>query len=201
MTPVWKNKQFLLGLGFAVCSMLAATLYVVFAGSYNEGGQQSVPLVERLGLRQPQKAAPEAKINLSAEKNKITLGDNWQITANLEVSGVDVTGTDVVVSYDPTYLRFMETENAGNFGRVLSTQSGEGLIALSGVMDPGTTFSGEGEIANLTFEALKVGETEIKLVTKDMAKGESSGVIASVTGNNILKPFSSSLKCSIIEEE
>ena len=203
MTSVWKNKQFLLGLGFAVCSLSAATLYVLFAGSYSEDGGQKAPIVERLGLREPEpeKVVPEATLSLSATEKRVVPGEAWEVSADLNVSGATVTGSDVIIPYDPIYLSFKEASNADDFSRILSTESKGGLVAISAVMDPESTFSGDGKVANLYFEALRTGETEIRLITKDMAKGESSGVIESGTGNNILKPFSSSVKCSIIEQE
>ena len=133
----------------------------------------------------PTAYAADVVLSLSPSTGTFNKGCPFTIAVNLDTGGVETSGTDLILFYDPT--RF--TAQAIREGTIYGDYSGNfidpasGRIGISGLSSAGSSFSGSGVLASVDFvvvEDAPAGTSQIKF---DFDPGE----IGKTTDSNVVE--------------
>lgn len=138
-----------------------------------------------------------AELTLVTE-GPVVEGEEFVVTVALSTSQ-EIIGVDAIVLFDPRKLSAVSVSDSHLLPLTpgVDINNGNGRVRISQLMPPGETFAGSGNIAEITFKALTLGETHIGFDFIANSKVESN-VIAN-TGADILgQP--SSITVTAVEE-
>lgn len=132
-----------------------------------------------------------AHLSLVSKQAAFKKTETVVIEVKLYTGGYTTDSTDLVVKYDPTFLK-PQGENFAQVGQIYSeypavqVDEKNGLIGISGITIPGSaSFSGVGTFAKLNFTALKEGQTQL-LIDYQPDKTSDSNVVLSGSSKDIL---------------
>lgn len=107
-------------------------------------------------------ALTSSTLSLAADYTTWALGDEQKIKIMLDTQGNSITGTDIIMTYDPLQYEYVGQE----WKNLLPNQPGlgvdttNGIITVSGVTDQTSPFNGSGELMTITFKSLAVGSAD-----------------------------------------
>jgi hypothetical protein len=108
-------------------------------------------------------------------------------TISINVKGAKSIGSmDLVVSYDPELLKVVKVEKGGLVKGLFSSNTKEAGIIAIGIVDS-KGISGDGEMAKITFEVLKAGESPINVVSVKAYDVESHVDVKVTAENGVFK--------------
>ena len=136
-----------------------------------------------------QSSSPNGMIILEASKQEIKVGENLEVTINLDTGGKITDGTDVVLKFDTNIL---ETTTASvkpgtiypdyPIAKVLDSE-----IRISGISSlTGGTFQGKGVLAKIIFKGKAAGKASL-ILDHTPGKTVDSNIVESSTGEDLLK--------------
>ncbi|MBP7876129.1 hypothetical protein KA012_04005 [Candidatus Woesebacteria bacterium] len=111
-------------------------------------------------------ALSSSTLSLTTEYPSWALGDQQKIKVLIDTQGNAITGTDVILKYNPLQYQYVSQE----WNNLLPNQQGfnvdtiNGIITVSGVTNQATPFNGSGELMNLTFKSLAVGSADFSFI-------------------------------------
>lgn len=102
-------------------------------------------------------------LTLSSDYTDWSQGDTQTVTIALDTQGNEVAGVDIDLTFDPAVLQITNTNWAGLFPNQQGTtfNNSTGTFSVSGVVNEGTPYNGQGTIITITFQALAIGSTNI----------------------------------------
>lgn len=137
----------------------------------------------------PTTAKTAGKISLTSSKTVFQTGEAVPVEVTVDTGGSTIAGADVLIKFDPKVL---EASSDGLLrGRIfeeyplLSVNSSQGLISISGINRSKNGFKGTGRFALINFKAKQAGIASLKI---DFQKGSTvnSNLVEISTANNIL---------------
>lgn len=165
-------------------------LAVLAEAAFGFLGIFSPSVTNNLNILQPKvNELSNASLTLIPDKSSYKVGDTVVVDVKLFTGGYTTDSTDLVVKYDPAFLR-PQREAFISVGQIYSeyppaqneVKGGIGLIGISGITIPGTnSFSGVGSFARLNFTALKNGQTNLEIDYKEGSTADSNVVLVSTT--------------------
>lgn len=131
----------------------------------------------------PAKAATGALLSFSPAQKVVKVGEEFDVELLLDTKGVKTSGTDVIVSYDPTVVEVLSVRPGLLYQKypLNEVDAAGGKIGFSAVATPPKTFSGNGTLAYLKLKALKTGTAAFRI---EFTKGETtdSNVVQAQSG-------------------
>jgi hypothetical protein len=109
------------------------------------------------------------------------VGDTTSISVNVK-DAQNIGSMDLVIAYDPEILKVVKVEKGGLVKGLFSSNTEQTGIVAIGIVDS-KGINGNGEIAKITFEVLKEGESRINIVDAKAYDVESH-IDIKVTGEN-----------------
>lgn len=91
---------------------------------------------------------------VSPGSGKLQPGTRFQVDVSLDTGGRDTAGTDAVLRYDPSKLKLVSIERGQLYPEYTIAHDASGLIAISGLAEAGTGFSGSGVLARINFAVM-----------------------------------------------
>lgn len=124
------------------------------------------------GPRQPTRpsspSAPTTAAGLLAvapTSGRVAPGGTFSVAVQLDTGGAASDGTDGVLLYDPTALRVASVADGAAYASHPHGTDSPGELTLAGSVNVGTTYTGSGVLATVTFEVLPtapLGPTSIR---------------------------------------
>ncbi len=111
-------------------------------------------------------ALTEATVSLSSDFSTWSQGDTQTVAVALDTQGNEVAGVDIQLTFDPAVLQVSNL----NFTGLLPNQGGStfdnsaGTLSISGIVNEGSPFNGQGTVATIDFTALAAGTSAIDFV-------------------------------------
>lgn len=136
-------------------------------------------------------AFQNSNLSLVTDKASYKKGDKVSLDVKLFTGGSTALGTDLVVKYDPAFLKPTDTlmvEPGQIYSQYTPVQVDreQGLIGFSGLPSQGSSgFSGVGSFAKLNFEALKDGQTQVTIVYTPGDTADSNVVVSEDSKDNL----------------
>ena len=110
-------------------------------------------------LAQPAQAAT---LSLSPTTKNVNLNEQFTLTVTLDTEGVETDGADVLLTYNSTYLSLVSASLGSLYDTaVTNNTTTAGKVTLSAVASSGTTYTGSGTFATLTFKPIKTGSSSV----------------------------------------
>jgi hypothetical protein len=139
--------------------------------------------------------ASAATLAVSPSSQTLNVGDTLTVQILLDTQGQPIDGLDVnALNYNPYFLQ-IEDADASTDGTQIqpgnlmantlanSVDTVNGKILFSQVTTPGSTYTGSGVLATVTFKALVAGTAKL---TFDFVPGSTTNSDVASAGNNIL---------------
>jgi len=115
------------------------------------------PQTQKLPLKEKQ-----AVLSLFCERKEFKLGEKIEIQVMVDSGGYKTNGVDVVLNFDPQYLKFEKLDYSESLFKTFPPYLVEKeKIRFSALSLPQESFEGKGKVATLFFKTLKKGETKI----------------------------------------
>ena len=139
--------------------------------------------------------AKAATLTLSPASQTVNVGDTLTVQVLLDTQGANIDGLDIqALNYNPYNLQLQDADQstAGTqiqAGSLMpqtlanSVDTTNGKIVFSQITNPGSTYTGSGVLATLTFKALVAGNTKL---TFDFTPGGTTQSDVASQGNNVL---------------
>lgn len=125
-----------------------------------------------------------ARLSLIPEKLVYKNGETVVVEVKLFTGGYNTDSTDLVVKYDPSFLK-PDGKNFAAAGKIYSeypavqVDEKNGLIGISGITTPGSgSFLGVGDFAKLNFIAIKNGQTQVSIDYNPDSTADSNVVLS-----------------------
>ncbi len=130
--------------------------------------------------------AQNATLSLSTERELYRVGDEIPVTVLLDTDGHETAGTDLSVSFSQETLKLTSIAPGELYSTypVYDFNNNDGVSLVSGVVQPGETYKGNGVFATLYFEARRPGEGTVVIEHEVNNRNDSN--IASTDGKDIL---------------
>jgi hypothetical protein len=131
-------------------------------------------------------SAGAATLVLSPSAKTVNVGDTFTAQVLLDTQGQAVDGVDVhALNYNPYNLKMVQIQPGTLMANTVanSADTTNGKILFSQITNPGSTYTGNGVLATVTFKALVAGTTN---VTFDFTLGGTTNSNVASQGNNIL---------------
>jgi len=105
----------------------------------------------------------ESILTLSSDYTDWSQGDSQTVTIALDTQGNEVAGVDIDLTFNPAVLQITNTNWAGLFPNQqgLTFNNSAGTLSVSGVVNQGSPYNGQGTILTITFQALAIGTSNI----------------------------------------
>ena len=108
-----------------------------------------------------------SSLKITAPKLSFKKGETFEASIALSTAGKPSTASDVILQYDPSFLKPVKTTSPFSRGdaydklafNALDIKSG--IATVSAISEVNKNFNGEGILAKISFQALKAGQTEI----------------------------------------
>jgi len=135
-----------------------------------------------------------AILSLDSPKVNYQLGETLSLIINLDSKGLMVDGVDVLITYNPSYLKpqFLTdknpldtTESVFTVFPLVKIDEAMGQIKFSALSSPGQSFTGKGQVAKLQFKTIHQGETFLEIKFKPGLTNDSN-VALTGKGKDIL---------------
>lgn len=127
-----------------------------------------------------------ASLGLVPSEGKHAEGTTFTVDVHLDTKGIETYGTDLALSYDTRRLMLLDIREGSLFptytGETINSEDGTGEV--SGIVEPGTSFSGSGVFATLEFKALKEGKADVAISFSSGERNDSN--IAGEGGDDVL---------------
>jgi hypothetical protein len=142
--------------------LIAVAVVVLLAGGF---ALWSMVLQDRLGLGEA-----AAVLSLQPNKGRFSTTSPFQVEVWVNTRNKPVDGTDVFLSFDPELMEAADISfEGGVFPNTPSQdfilrQSKTGMLRFSALVELGSSFTGQGKIATITFDPLKSGSASLKFV-------------------------------------
>lgn len=173
----FKRNLIIIIIALLVIVVLAELYFGVFALFSPSGSRNFSVLQPRVN------EFSSAQISLMPEKPSYKTGDTVSVRVKLYTGGYTTGSTDLVVKYDPVFLR-PQGENFASVGQIYAeyppaqVDERNGLIGISGIpISDSEGFSGVGEFAKLNFIALKEGQSQVTVDFQENQTADSNVVI------------------------
>ena len=170
MNKTFNNKKALV---FVAISFVVV-VELVWGSSYLKNVPQPTTTIQ---------AATGALLSFSPAQKVIKVGEEFDVELLLDTKGVQTSGTDVIVSYDPAVVEVLDVRPGLLYQKypLNEVDFASGKIGFSAVTEPPKTFSGKGVLAYLKLKALKAGAATLEIeFTKDVTT--DSNVVQPVSG-------------------
>ena len=173
----FKRNLIIIVIAVLVIAVLAELYFGVFA-LFSPSGKSNFSIL------QPQvNEFSSAQISLIPDRTSYKTGDTVSVRVKLYTGGYTTGSTDLVVKYDPAFLR-TQGENFASVGQIYAeyppaqVDEKNGLIGISGIpMSNSEGFSGVGEFAKLNFIALKEGQTQVTVDFQENQTADTNVVL------------------------
>ena len=102
-------------------------------------------------------------LTLSSSYADWSQGDSQTVTIALDTQGNQVAGVDIDLTFNPAVLQITNTNWAGLFPNQqgLTFNNSTRTLSVSGVVNEGSPYNGQGTVLTITFQALAIGSTNI----------------------------------------
>lgn len=139
--------------------------------------------------------ASAATLSLSPSSQTVNVGDTLTVNIMLDTSGQPIDGVDIqALHYNPYNLQLQDADSATagtqiQPGTLMTTtvansvDTTNGKIVFSQITSGGTTYTGSGNLATVTFKALVAGTTNL---TIDFTQGATTDSNIASAGSDIL---------------
>ena len=108
-------------------------------------------------------------------------------TLSVEMIGAENVGSmDLVLTYDPEVLKVVKVDKGAMVKGLFSSNTDEAGIIGIGLVDS-QGMSGDGEVARITFEVLKEGQCEVRIVDAKAYDVETHVDLSVKTENGVFK--------------
>jgi len=136
----------------------------------------------------PTQAATGALLSFSPAQKAVKVGEGFDIELVLDTKGVKTSGTDVIITYDPTVIEVLDVRPGLLYQKypLNEVDSTGGKIGFSGIATPPKTFSGKGTLAYLKVRALRAGTATLALEFEKGETTDSNVVQAESAGKDVL---------------
>lgn len=140
-----------------------------------------------------EQSGSEGKISLTSAQAAYNKGDAITVSVKIDTGGHDISGADLVVSYDSQILEATSSGlvrgNIFDEYPLISADQSKGIISISGIAGVNNRaggFKGSGEFAVINFKAKEAGSA---LLTVNFQKGSTteSNLVEAGTSQNILE--------------
>lgn len=121
----------------------------------------------------PTQAATGALLSFSPAQKTVKIGEEFDVELTLDTKGVETSGTDVIINFDPTLVQILNVRPGLLYQEypVNEIDSTAGKIGFSAVAIPPKAFSGKGTLAYLKLKGLKAGTAAL---TIEFTRGETT---------------------------
>lgn len=157
--------------------ILFGLIELLWANSYL--GPAQLPL-------RPSKAEEGAILSLDPSQKVVTVGEEFEVSLNLNTGGVETSGADVIISYDPDILEVVQIRPGILFQKYPVSEAKDGKIGFSAAAVPPQAFSGKGTLAYLKFKALSPGTDFLQFAFEKGVTSDSNVVKAGSFGQDVL---------------
>jgi hypothetical protein len=130
--------------------------------------------------------AASPKLYFETRDVNVKQGDEFEMLMKLDTASNAVSGADVVLEYNPTYLEVIQIEN-GNFFPLFGKhfEINNQKIYITGFFtETNQTKTGIGNFAKISFKALKNGATSLKFVCADKTSSDTN--IMNLANNDLI---------------
>ena len=132
--------------------------------------------------------ASAATLTLSPSSKTLNVGDTLTVQILLDTQGQPVDGVDIqALNYNPYFLQLQGGQvQAGNLmpdTAINSANTTDGKLLFSQITNPGSTYTGSGVLATVTFKAVTAGTAKL---TFDYTSGGTTQTVVASRGSNIL---------------
>lgn len=144
-------------------------------------------------LQTEEQPGSEGKISLTVTQSSYNKGDMIAVSVKIDTSGHEISGTDLIVSYNP---KILEATSSGLVkGKIfdeyplISADQSTGMISISGVAGVNKRaggFKGSGEFAVINFKAKEAGPA-VLAVSFQKGSTTESNLVEAGTSQNILE--------------
>jgi len=175
MNKTFNNKKALV---FVAISFVVV-IELVWGSSYLKNVPQPTTITQ---------AATGALLSFSPAQKVIKVGEEFDVELLLDTKGIKTSGTDVIVSYDPTVVEILDVRPGLLYQKnpLNEVAVARGKIGFSAVTEPPKTFSGKGTLAYLKFKALRTGTATLEIEFTKGVTTDSNVVQAQSNGKDIL---------------
>ncbi len=136
----------------------------------------------------PTQAETGALLGLSPAQKTVKPGEEFDVELTLDTKGVETSGTDVIINFDPTLVQILNVRPGLLYQEypVNEVDSASGKIGFSAITTPPKTFSGKGTLAYLKLKALKTGAATFSIEFEKGGTTDSNVVQAGSGGRDVL---------------
>ena len=174
----FRRNLIIIVIAIVILGVLAFGAFSMFSSSGGRG----------LNILQPQvNELSNAQISLIPEKEVYKTGETVSVNVKLYTGGYSTGSTDLVVKYDPKFLK-PQGNTFASVGQIYSeypaaqVEEQKGLIGMSGITNSDTeSFSGIGNFAKLNFTALQDGQTTVSVDFQPNITSDSNVLIKGTT--------------------
>ncbi|MBP7774476.1 hypothetical protein KA078_01660 [Candidatus Woesebacteria bacterium] len=138
-------------------------------------------------------------LTLSSAYSNWSLGDTQVVGVAVNTQGNAIAGVDLVLTFDPSVLQIANTEWTG----LLSNQQGltydntAGTLRVSGVVNQGSPYNGQGVFLNIRFRAAGLGSSAIDFNWTNGITTDTNIVSYTQTNTDLLLSDPSALSVSV----
>lgn len=169
--------KFLLVVQFIILFILSILIGVIFSPKF----KKSVVMQNGLQNAAVQKPTMVQGVKLALLPQGKFMRVDEEIPFYVTMSGPAAYATDIVLKYDPQYIRISAVENGDLYDRVIVNKQTAGTVTFSAAYDPGKdTFKKEGTVLKFKIKALK--KTQETIIHFD-----ENATIAAQEGKNLLE--------------
>lgn len=133
-----------------------------------------------------------ATLSLSPAEKSISVNNQFTVNVLLDTEGANTDGTDAIITYNSTYLSVVSAALGDLYDTDVTTNTTTaGKITLSAIASTGSTFSGSGTFATITFKAIKAGTANISFAytsgstTDSNVTSNQTDVLDNIIGSTI----------------
>lgn len=139
-------------------------------------------------LTAPTQAATGALLSFSPAQKAVRVGESFDVELLLDTKGIETSGTDVIINYDPTVIEVLNVRPGLLYQKypLNEVDAAGGKIGLSGIAVPPKPFSGKGTLAYLKLKALKKGAATLSIEFTKAQTTDSNVVQAGSGGKDVL---------------
>jgi len=136
----------------------------------------------------PVEAETGALLGFSPAQKTAGVGEEFEVELTLDTKGVETSGTDVIINYDPTTVEVLNVRPGILYQKypVNEVDAAAGKIGFSAVATPPKTFSGKGTLTYLKLKALKAGTATLSIEFEKDETTDSNVVQAGSGGKDTL---------------
>ncbi len=136
----------------------------------------------------PAKAEAGARLSFSPAQKVVEIGEEFEVELILDTKGVETSGTDAIIGYDPTVIEILGVRPGLLYQKypVNEVDTESGKVGFSAIATPPSSFSGRGILAYLKLRALKAGAANLKIEFEKGQTTDSNVVQAQSGGKDIL---------------